>query len=402
MKTALLALALLLPPCLSHAQNPNPKKNDGLCADDNCLQQQFPYTFCKGGETVIKCSADPNNEPGLKFMKIQLPIEFTYLDYTLQPEVTGGDDVIKFYQGSDTNFAGYPVFIGANMRKIVEAAAKRWSTPDLCPPQGPDAEYPPCRITVRWSFRNDDFDDGAILSSPAKTYRAFNPENCSVVCSESFIVLNQQPPFLRPDAYGRPTHFFGTERNNYGYIPGDPYAYTDAYTALVHEFGHMLGFAHTNEAPCGDPNSIMKPAWQSRETGDLTWADNCMFLKAYCCKKTQTIVWGSDPHLPPDDHPDHTKTLTQAAPAPGLTGFRIVPNPATEAIITLSLYEPVGQDGGSIRIVDAAGSTVLDQRLQAGSGRSVSVDVGTLPNGFYMLQLVQGGQIHGRKFLIRH
>ncbi len=399
MKTVLLALALLLPPCLSHAQNPNPKKNDGLCADDNCLQQQFPYTFCKGGETVIKCSADPNNEPGLKFMKIQLPIEFTYLDYTLQPEVTGGDDVIKFYQGADTNFAGYPVFIGANMRKIVEAAAKRWSTPDLCPPQGPDAEYLPCRITVRWSFRNDDFDDGAILRSPAKTHRAFNPDNCSMVCSESFIVLNQQPAFLRPDAYGRPTHFIGTERNNYGYIPPPPeYVYTDAYTALVHEFGHMLGFAHTSEAPCGDPNSIMKPAWQSRETGDLTWADQCMFLKAYCCQKTQTIVWYDDPNAPPPGPPiNNTKPLLEETQS---FSFTVAPNPATTGIITLSLRGRAGGEAGSLRIIDAAGHTVLEQPLQGHGSRDVSIDMSTLPNGFYMLQLLQSGRVQSRKFMI--
>ncbi len=405
MKVALLVLTLLFSCCMCYAQQPeNRKKADGLCDDDNCLRQEFPYIFCNNtGELVVKCSDDPNNERGLKFMKVKVPIDFTYLDWTMQPEITRGSGVIKFYLGQDTNFTAYPVFVNASMKNIIATAAKRWSTPDLCPPQGPDDEYQDCQITVRWSLSNDDFNINTMLENPAVTRRAHDPGNCSVHCPSSAIVLNQQPAYLRLDDYGRPTHFIATERNNYGYIPPEPnYVYIDAYTALVHEFGHLLGFAHTDEAPCGDPNGIMKPKWNSREIGDLTWADKCMFLKAYCCKKTQTVVWFEDPQIPPPGPPiNHTKPLMEGSNDNNLEiSFSVAPNPVTSGTITLSLHGMAGLGVRSIQIIDATGNAVLAQQLAGENTREVSLDVSALSNGLYIMQLIQGEQVYSRKFLI--
>ncbi len=404
MKIALFVLALLFHCCMCYAQNE--KKKDGPCADPACLQLPFPYWFCDDeGKQVVKCSKNPNNEPGLKFMKISLPIEFDYEEWTLYPKVTGGDDVIKFYQGTDTNFFGYPVFVNGSMRNIIAAAAKRWMAPNLCPPQGPNDEYVNCRIKIRWSFDLGEFEDGKGHLTPATTRRAYDPRACSLHCPSSLIILNQEPQYLQPDAYGRPTHFLLTERDNYYLTQMNPsveYVYLDAYTTMVHEFGHLLGFAHTDQAPCGDPYSIMKSTWNGGEFGDLTWADECMFLKAYCCEKTQTIVYiptDPCPNCPPEDH---TKQNIDGSTDAGTDiSFTAVPNPATAGTVTVTMHGTFTTGSARIRVADASGNIVLSQQIHdATNAREISVDVSSLSTGMYMLQLVEGGKTFSRKIIV--
>ncbi len=404
MKTALLVLVLLFHCCMCYAQGTNPKR-DGICADKNCIDLELPYMFCdENGKHVVKCSKNPNNERGLKFMKVQLPIMFNYTGWTLQPHVTGGDGIIKFYEGFDTNFVGHVVFNAANMEQIIAAAARRWSSsPDLCPPQGPNDEYPPCVIQIRWSISNDDFAPNTLTTSAAVTRRVWNPRECRVDCSQSYIALNQQLLFLRPDAYGRPTHFLGTERDKYQYIPPEPgYHYTDAYTALLHEFGHWLGFPHTNEAPCGDPSGIMKPKWQSRETGELSWADMCQFLKAYCCEKTQTTVYVPTDPCPTCPPEDHTKPNISGSTDNGTDiGFTAVPNPATAGIVNVAIYGTCTTGSVSIRVVNASGNVVLSRQLyDVAKTRELTIDVSSFSTGVYMLQILDGDRIFGRKIII--
>lgn len=410
MKTALAIFVYVLICCTACYAQPkkNEKRDDGLCVDDDCINQKFPYYFCSPeGGVVVKCSSNPNNEHGLKLLKMKMPVEFEYVAWTLAPDVTGDDGVIKFYQGFDTNFVGYPVFSTSSMPSILEAAAARWSS--ICPQQGPDAEYQPCRVQIRWSRDDREFGSHDVTKLHALTRIEYNLQTgCALDCPSSYIVLNQQPSFLNVDKYGRPRFFFSTERENGNFLPRPPaYHYLDAYTAMLHEFGHWFGFPHSNtedsfKERCDGPDGIMKPFFGSLEQGDLSLMDICQFLKAYCCKKTQTIV--EVPTTPCPDCPpeDHTKPNTNGnTDARSDIGFTAMPNPALNGVVNVSIYGAFTTGSASIRVADANGNIVLSQQIHdAANAREISVDVSSLPIGVYMVQLLDGDKTFARKIIV--
>lgn len=368
------------------------------CAEEWCKEMYFPYKFCDAkGNYTKKCSKDPNNEPGLKPLKRQIPLQIEYQDWT------SGEDTVFFYgPGEPMDWNRFPLYNYKHMKQWAELAAKTWSA--LCPPQGPDTAYPPCVIKILWS---DDRSliGSAHLNNPAFTLLQHAPGSCQTDCSSSMIILNQTEAFLRRDDLERPTRFILTERNNLVYLRQN-YQYLDAFTVMLHELGHWLGFDHSDEptppfgAKCETPGSIMKAIWNTGEFGELSEADKCMFRKAYCCKQTQQVVWFDDPHAPPDDHPDHTKTVIEGGVSKPASGFTVAPNPATSGTITLSLHTLLGPGTANIRIVDANGNTVLRKQLDGENTREISLNVEMLPSGMYVLELLREGQTFGRKFLV--
>lgn len=402
MKTALLLLLLALSCSVCNAQGTNEKRDDGICDQDACMDAKFKYRFCTNdGRVVEKCSDDPNNEPGMKLLKRKIPIEYSYEWWSLDPQVTRGDDTISFYEGDLLEVREYPMFVGQNMRPIVQVAAQRWMT-NLCPQQGPDDEYQNCLVRIRWSTGSDNLGEAFARTN----YDIV--QGCSVYCGSVEIILNQNPNFTLLDEYERPRFFIATERQNYAHLPQFPpgkYIYMDAYTLMLHEFGHWLGFPHVEGTDsygesCGDPNGIMKAVAGNLEQGELTWTDECMFLKAYCCEDSQRKDITGDPRDPrdPNDPPiNNTKTVIARTPE---EGFAVLPNPSRSGMLMLRLTLPEESGSGSVRLVDGAGRVVLDQQLVSAKGQEVVLDASALPKGMYMVQVFFGDRAFSRKVVI--
>lgn len=397
MKEVLAAFLLMFCYSVCSAQGGD-KISGEECAEEWCREMYFPYKFCDAnGNYIKKCSKDPNNEPGLKPLKRQIPLQVEYQDWT------SGEDTIFFHgPGEPMDWNRFPLYNYKHVKKWAELAAKTWSA--LCPPQGPDTAYPPCVLKILWSD-SPNLVGEAQHDNPAFTVIEHSPGRCQTDCSSSMIVLNQTEQFLRRDGFDRPRYFILTERENHIYIPNN-YGYLDAYTVFLHELGHWLGFEHSDEptpplgAKCEAPGSIMKSVWRSHEFGELSEADKCMFRKAYCCKQTQTIVWTQDPNIPPPDYTPNAKTTTGDSWGKPAFGFTVAPNPATSETITLSLYNLPGSGTTTIRIADADGNTVLRKQLEGANTREISLDVGMLPNGMYMIELVREEGAFSRKFLV--
>jgi hypothetical protein len=82
--------------------------------------------------------------------------------------------------------------------------------------------------------------------------------------------------------------------------------------------------------------------------------------------------------------------------------LQLFPNPANN---TATINYAVAEQGNvDIRLFDAAGREVLN--VASGSrtpgNYTTTIDVATLPNGIYILKMVNGAVIHNRKVLISH
>jgi hypothetical protein len=68
-----------------------------------------------------------------------------------------------------------------------------------------------------------------------------------------------------------------------------------------------------------------------------------------------------------------------------LLGFSVYPNPATD-VLTLHLLQPASGDV-TVQIVDATGRLMIEQRMNPGSA-TTSIDISTLANGAYFIQVI--------------
>ena len=74
--------------------------------------------------------------------------------------------------------------------------------------------------------------------------------------------------------------------------------------------------------------------------------------------------------------------------------FSLVPNPVADVLIVSS-----NQSGGQVSIYNAVGKLVLKKQLQ---GIQNQIDLSTLANGFYMVQLMNGQSAGAEQILIQH
>jgi hypothetical protein len=174
---------------------------------------------------------------------------------------------------------------------------------------------------------------------------------------------------------------------------------------MLHEFGHWIGFDHTDVSDdfgthCGDAFGIMRQTWNRLEQPDLSWGDECMFLKAYCCKRSEKIVESPTVPCPGCPPPNGSKpNMSGGMDGASENGFTVLPNP-TSGMLTLRFTMPEESKDGSVRLVDAAGTIVHNQQLESATVHEIPLDVSGLPKGMYMVEVLAGGITFAKKVLI--
>jgi hypothetical protein len=342
------------------------------------------YKFCdpENGRVVDRCTADPNNQPGLRLLKKKVPLD-------LCPNF-GDRDYNRIWTDTSNPLEEHriDIFVNENMYKSLADAANAWN--GLCPSQGPDKEHQPCCLLVRWTSSIGDM--GSFPDASAITRNRFhysNPlaeENCDVDCAKSELVVNQEYDYVVPDDRGRPTRFLFTERHHVDSIPRE-WVYFDAYALFVHELGHWLGFNHSNEPDdegnsCDSPGSIMEAGtdiedrWANR-LRELTWDDVCLYMKAYCCAQTKADV--------------------EEAETGSALSLSIAPNPANSEL-RMSFSTPINASA-TLRLVNAIGEIALEQRIEKET-QEIALSVASVPNGWYLVEVVAGDLTLAKKVLI--
>lgn len=79
--------------------------------------------------------------------------------------------------------------------------------------------------------------------------------------------------------------------------------------------------------------------------------------------------------------------------------FALTPNPAVDEV-EITLASPLVDDG-VITIINQLGRSVATREIERGS-RRISLDIGTIPSGVYILLLQTGEERHGRGFVVIH
>lgn len=394
-------------------------QNQKLECGEDCKKKKFAYRFCDGaGGSFFLCSDDPNNEPGLKPYKQRLPLRACGINLDL----FGVEDNYKrvFYpMPTPLNPIPGPILFNIdNVKMRLEGALASWNS--LCPPQGPNDEHQDCCLPVMWAIRPEHMGESpnafAFTLIRAVPYTGQPKDHkCLFDCSESRMVLNRLTEFIQPDQNGFPRNYYVTERENFRELPifeRRDLVWVDMQSLLEHELGHWLGFHHADEPDlfgkmCPPQSSIMlsgNSGHLNNRIVTLSDDDRCMFMKLYCCKETQRIVWIDDPTTDPDPHPDHTKQVVNGAERHTdksyNAGFTVAPNPTTTGNITLSLYGQIDPSNTELRVVDGVGRVVRRQHLPEVIQQEITIDVHELPTGMYMLQIVQHGSVFGRKFIV--
>jgi hypothetical protein len=383
MKNIRLAFIGLIGLCLYTAANAQSNTvTTPPCEDQWCKDMAFNLGFCdERGHAVRKCSSDPNNEPGLQPLKQALPM-------TLCPSFDHEYLRVVFNPSNPLDPNPRPeavVFDWRNVETRLREAARRWD--NLCPPQGPNDEYSYCCLRVIWSSSLDDLGDyPEYTRGYTEIALRSKPDGCGADCATAYMVINKQKEFTQPDENGVPRNFFYTESDKKGEITGE-YKYVSLYSLFLHELGHWAGFQHGDESTCNHDGSIMRNGYLDEWVGvdrDLSPEDICMFKKLYCCESAKDL----------SDVEKHQEFAHGAY-------FDVVPNPPTTGTVNIRMEKPITIQNAKIRVVNMAGEVIVEQ-VAPKEMREISVDVGSLAGGMYMIELISKEVIFARKVLIEH
>lgn len=386
MKSALI-LAFTLVSVVCYGQPTNEKITSNPCDKTECRNRPYMYKFCDptNGYVIDKCSADPNNEPGLRLLKKMIPL-------TLCPDFQG-QQFNRVWSDSSNPLEEHriDIFVNENMYKVLNDAEAAWTS--MCPPQGPDEEYQPCCLPVVWSQSPADMGNQEYSAAITRMRVLYSDplaeHNCDIDCFKSRIVINQESAYLDLDDRGRPRRFLFTERESVDSIPRE-WVYFDAQGVLLHELGHWLGFGHSDAVDrfgnsCMVQNSAMlsgegNEAFWNRRIVEPSWDDVCMFKKAYCCAQTKADI-----------------EETVAETGNGLS-FSLAPNPATSEL-RMKFSMPISARGATLRLVNAIGEIALEQRIEKET-QEIALSVASVPNGWYLVEVVAGDVTFAKKVLI--
>jgi hypothetical protein len=261
-------------------------------------------------------------------------------------------------------------------------------TPSLPPPK--DCCTYSNYIKVKFSKNKYDFET---MGSKAKDIAAVTADMsvvtsvgyCDPPCDQMEILLNQSDAFtgLTDDNCEYSNHFFYT--GNIG-----KYNWLSLTAILMHEIGHLLGFAdqyeyenHSNASLIScfhDPGSIMFPSDFDAGAGTtrgLSSDDICMYKKLYCSDLTSGL---------------EDKPFAQDF------GIKIFPNPTNSDLINLQFSNSEGLLL-NFEIISPIGITILTGEILQNENPK-TITLGNLSSGFYFLILKHDGKQEIQKFII--
>ena len=291
---------------------------------------------------------------------------------------------LEFATSPDPNFGVYPppqtvsvkgvqVFNINTAETDLQKAADRWNC--ICPEQSQGACQ--CKIKVyftgRWCeypYMNDN-----VLAATDLGIRG-GASSCQLDCSETFIVVNNSDGFMygknNPPSGEQPTTFFITDGliGNLNAVKsngGEVYNFVDV---MMHELGHLFGFAHYNEDDCGNAsnydevmNSHGLPA--SGTSKELSDFEKCRFQAVYC----PTAIYDYQPQ-------------TQ----------KIYPNPGYNTV-AFNFELPKYAESLKMSVMNPLAEVVLvpieNETFEQGE-HSILINVDRLPNGVYYIIIEAG------------
>lgn len=391
---------------IAAAQTPE-KVSGHPCNDPSCRDMKFQYVFCDAnGNTIRKCSSDPNNEPGMRPYKQNTPIALCPENL----EMVGIPDAVKLIRWpppSPLNPGGPVLFSTDRIHEKLMAAKKGWD--DLCPSQSPSDEYQICCLRIAWASTLEEMRGEptayANMSIIAFTYDG-DPASliCQFDCHRSVMLLNRSREFMQPLDDGTPRRYFLTERENI-HSQAPEFHYEDLQALFEHELGHWLGFMHTDQ-PDDDGDMCYHTSMMYSGQGTvgqrliptITAEDACMFMKAYCCEQTMRRPGGTPSDKAPDIFPPANNNKLAIGNA--AEEFSVAPNPLHADIVTLRLHASEFSLPAHIHLVDASGKIVLKHTITNEREREFPLDMSTLHKGMYMVQLISPGWSHAQKILV--
>lgn len=321
-----------------------------------CESQVYPYKFCDNSNTIITlCARNPNNNIfGYKAIKMMIPADFIVEPF---PD--------NYYCGVIRE-NGDVLFDPFDYITKIDQARARWN--NLCPPQGPNEEYPWCTIKIRWESNKYAFPKGTNPKTTRAWYtyalypRAYSP--CEINCDKAEIVLNYTDDFLIPDVTN-PCDYTG-----YFFTTGttDKSDWYSLYAVLLHEMGHYFGFSdqYTGDGmACSNLTSIMNNSGFEYHTKDMNQDDECMFKKLYCCEETASEIID-------------IKSVNNFV-------VKIFPNPTNTRKIYISI-SPAQIGITKWKIVDVNGNVKLTGLLKEEQA-AYDIDIESLLSGTYFIIL---------------
>lgn len=365
------------------------EENKKIDCDASCVDEVLPFLFCDmaTGNKVTKCTADPNNESGLRALKKRMPPSCHNYDeasFTVLPPN------ISLVQGETV------IFDPSWVKAASFGAAIEWWLQSGCPSPQTDG-VDDCCLNVRWAGRAFELHDFSLNPEAvlALHYNKITPTSgsptCRVDCNETGVILNGTPQFTQPNANNIPTRFFYNNAEPSGngrLVDGDPLEYYHINSVITHEAGHWYGIGHFGENDsygqrCGSTqgNFMMSGGLYPGEERTLKDEDLCAFRKLYCCAQTSTDI-------------------VEKEMVDGLR-FTLYPNPTTTNSLLVDIDEQLLPYAKIVRIVDVRGQVVGRHTIPAGTTH-YRVNTDSLSDGVYMV-IVHMEQLYGsisRKLII--
>jgi len=340
------------------------------CAPQSCdKNQKYPMNVCNGvsngeAKTKVEClTAEEINilKEDNRIYSPPLPICLEF-------------DNASFPGNVNLINATTVVFDLASANADLQKATDRWNC--ICNQSG-DCQ---CKIKVYFTGRRCEFytlESSALATADIMYLTGQNPTApCYSSCENTFIYVNNSNAFMygnaNPPNNAIPNTFFVTDQyaGNIGTVNsngGEVYSFAEV---IMHEIGHIMGFAHYDAAECGNAkdyskimNAVGKPSTggTSKELSDF---EKCAFQGLYCLG-----IYEYQPQ-----------------------GQKIYPNPG-ERVVTIDFELPKYTENLKITIQDVLGQTRLipieNGNYEAGE-QSILINVDALPVGVYYVIIEAG------------
>ncbi len=296
----------------------------------NCENKKYQYYFCSQTSLELKCSSNPNTDPGppYRVMKAPYPICLTFLD-------SGPEDVIMKEASGDID---KPVYRKDWMQ--VDADCAKDEINCICNKKN---EPCLCRIYFKFNSNKDDFAPKP-SSTPGRAALIVNGSNCVASCNDLYprateIWLNNSKDFTGVDPKDKKKKkFFYNNRyyeedNEFLISLRQDYKVFNLCLILKHELAHVLGMGHHGMCDPDISYGVMNTGdYPNKANTPFSNDDLCMFKKVYC------------PSLVPvEDEKIITNEEPQNFPNPFFTQTRIKYYVGIDSKVSIEIYNHLGE-----------------------------------------------------------